>query len=153
MKKLFAVAIIIIAFLNVQASDWVNISSAEPASANISLISSQVMQSSVQFTLNGFWKEIVTTDQGELWLISLDNGAPSIQMGAPDLPIFSGSIIIPDMANMKVNIISSEFVEYNNVLVAPSKGNLSRQIDPSSVPFEFGKYYETDGDFRVNWPK
>ena len=144
MKKLFAVVITVFAIFNVQASDWVNISSEDPAPAKITLISSQVSQSSVQFTLNGFWKNIVETDNGNAWLLSVEDGAPSIKKGAPDLPIFAGSLIVPDMSNMKVNIISSEYVEYNNVLIAPSKGNLTRDIDPATIPFEFGEVYETD---------
>ncbi|MCB2207004.1 MAG: T9SS type A sorting domain-containing protein [Bacteroidetes bacterium] len=157
MKKLFAIAIVIIAFLNVQASDWVNISSDEPAPANISLISSQITESSVHFTLSGFWKEVISTDQGDAWLISLENGVPSIQQGAPDLPIFAGSIVVPDMSNMKVQVLSSQYVEYNNVLIAPSKGNLTRDIDPATVPYSFGKPYETNAFYpgelaKINEP-
>jgi len=67
MKKLFAIAIIIIAFLNLQASDWVNVTSDQAAQANVSLISSQITQSNVHFSLNGFWKDEVLTDQGDSW--------------------------------------------------------------------------------------
>ena len=144
MKKLFAIAIIIIAFLNLQASDWVNVTSDQPAQANVSLISSQITQSSVQFTLNGFWKDEVLTDHGNSWLISLENGAPSLLQGAPDLPIFTGSVIVPDMSQMKVNIVSSQYVEFTDVLIAPSKGNLTRDIDPATIPYEFGKQYDND---------
>ena len=144
MKKLFIVAIITIAFLNLQASDWVNVTSSQPAQSNVSLISSQITQSSIHFSLNGFWKEIVETNQGNSWLISLENGAPLLLKGAPDLPIFAGSIIVPDMSHMKVNIVSSQYVEFNDVLIAPSKGNLTRDIDPATIPYEFGKQYDND---------
>ena len=157
MKKLFIVTIITIAFLNLQASDWVNVTSDQPAQANVSLISSQITQSSVHFTLNGFWKDEVLTDQGNSWLISLENGAPLLLKGAPDLPILSGSIIVPDMSHMKVNIISSQYVEFNDVLIAPSKGNLTRDIDPATIPYEFGKQYDNDAFYpgelaKINEP-
>ena len=61
MKRLFAIAVIIIAFLNAQASDWMNISSDEPAPANITLISSQITHTTVHFTLDGFWKDVTET--------------------------------------------------------------------------------------------
>ena len=157
MKKLFIVAIIAIAFLNLQASDWVNVTSDQPAQANVSLISSQITQSSVHFTLNGFWKDEVLTDRGNSWLISLENGASSLLKDAPDLPIFAASIIVPDMSHMKVNIISSQYIEFNDVLIAPSKGNLTRDIDPATIPYEFGKQYNEDAFYpgelvKINEP-
>ncbi len=157
MKKLFIVAIIAIAFLNLQASDWVNVTSGQPAQANVSLISSQITQSSVHFSLNGFWKDVVETDQGNAWLISLENGAPLLLKGAPNIPIFAASVIIPDMSHMKVNIISSQYVEFNDVLIAPSKGSLTRDIDPATIPYEFGKQYDNDAFYpgelaKINEP-
>ena len=82
---------------------------------------------------------------------------PSIILGAPDLPVFAGSVIVPDMSQMKVNVISSEYVEYNDVLIAPSKGNLTRDIDPADVAYVYGKQYETNAFYpgelaKINEP-
>ncbi len=144
MKKLLIVVITVVAFMNVQASDWVSVTSDQPAGADITLISSQITYSSVQFTLNGFWKDVVATDRGSAWRISLENGIPSLEQSAPDLPVFSTSLVVPDKAHMTVRVISSKYVEFTDVLIAPSKGNLTRDIDPSTVPYNFGAQYNKD---------
>ena len=64
--------------------------------------------------------------------------------GAPDLPSICRSIVVPDTAKMEINVIDSSFEEYSNVLVAPSKGNLPRTVNPGDVPFEFGDVYNID---------
>jgi len=53
-------------------------------------------------------------------------------------------VIIPGDAEMKIEIISATYEEFDNVNIAPSKGNLSRTIDPATVPFEFGPQYNRD---------
>ena len=45
---------------------------------------------------------------------------------------------------MGVEVLSSEFIEFENVSVAPSKGNLLCTVDPTDVPFEFGMVYNRD---------
>ncbi len=157
MKNFLFITVLIIAFLNAQSKDWTNINSGQPAPAEITLVSSQITQSTVQFSLNGFWKEIIETDKGSAWLISVDNGAPSITLGVPDMPIFAGSIIVPEMSHMKLNVISTQYVDFNDVLIAPSKGNLTRDIDPSGIPYTFGEQYEINGFYpgdiaRINDP-
>jgi len=144
MKKLFFIAIIILAYVSVQASDWVKVTSDQPAKADIKLVNSQVSRSTVHFTLNGFWKNVVETDHGTAWVISLDNDVRPLVKGAPDLPLFSASLVVPDRAKMKVNIVSSKYVEFNDVLIAPSKGNLTRDIDPETVPYYFGTAYDNN---------
>jgi len=67
-----------------------------------------------------------------------------MEKGAPDLPKFTKSLIIPDLATMQVTILSSKYTDVKNVNVAPSKGNFTRDIDPSTVAYEYGKMYEKD---------
>ncbi|MFK5855496.1 MAG: C25 family cysteine peptidase, partial [Bacteroidota bacterium] len=38
-------------------------------------------------------------------------------------------------------IISSKYEEFENVLVAPSKGNLLRNVNPDDIPYEYGRQY------------
>jgi hypothetical protein len=73
--------------------------------------------------------------------ISIDGESNILTNGAPDIPNICRSIIIPDTAEMDVTVISSTYEEYSNVLIAPSKGNLLRTVNPDDVPFEFGNEY------------
>ena len=82
-------------------------------------------------------------------LARLENGASMLKQGAPDIHKISRSIIIPDDADMKIDIISSYFTDYENIAIAPSKGNLSRLINPVNVPYEFGTEYSEDAFFSI----
>jgi len=147
MKKFLSALLIFVSLLNLRASDWVNINSDQPSSAQFTLINSNIQSSTVQFTLDGFWKSEVETEKGQAWLIHADGGGSILEKGAPDLPRFATSLIIPDQSAMKVTVVSAKYKEIKNVLIAPSKGNLTRDIDPASVPFEFGKYYYLNADY------
>jgi len=59
----------------------------------------------------------------------------------------SSSVIIPDLAKMEVKVLSSSFKEFTNIEIAPSKGNFTRDIDPETVPYLYGKQYNEDRFF------
>ncbi|MBN2460118.1 MAG: agmatine deiminase family protein, partial [Candidatus Cloacimonetes bacterium] len=71
------------------------------------------------------------------------------EKGAPSLPQISRSIIIPDAARMEVYVLESEFVEYE-MLVAPSRGVLMRNINPDDIPYTLGDIYQRDAFFPQN---
>lgn len=147
MKNILLILLVFFTIVSLNASDWIKVQSDQSAAAEINLVNSNIQSSTVQFTLDGFWKTEVETDMGTAWKINVDGGASMLKKGAPDLPVFSTSLIIPDQSSMKVEVISAEYMEIENVLVAPSKGNFTRDIDPSTVAYEYGKYYDRDGDF------
>lgn len=72
------------------------------------------------------------------------------EAGAPELPTFSESVILPNTGNYDLHITYSDYTEYTNVEVLPSKGSLKRNIDPASVPYSFGASYTTDAFYPGN---
>ncbi len=141
MKYFYLFVLSIFGLQSISAQQWVAVTSSTPSKPVTTLESSDISQSVINLTLNGFWKTEVETSRGNAWLIDMGNGVRNLQKGAPDLPYVSTSLIIPDLAKMKVDVISSEYKEFSHVLIAPSKGNLFRNIDPSTVPYTFGKNY------------
>ena len=99
----------------------------------ISLIYSAADYSSskVLINVNDFTFENVNTPDGAAQKVIANSATPILKIGAPDLPKFSKSLIIPDLANMEVEILSDEYTDYPNVSIAPSLGNLSRTIVPN----------------------
>ena len=51
------------------------------------------------------------------------------------------------MAQMEVSVKDAKYQDFEGVEVAPSKGNLSRQINPDDVPFRYGEAYTHDRFF------
>ena len=54
------------------------------------------------------------------------------------------AIMIDGQSNTEVEIISSIYTDYNDIEIAPSKGNLFRNVDPNDVAFEKGPVYNED---------
>ena len=144
MKKIIT-ALFCVTFLI--GSTWQDITSDTPTKTQLKLIYSDLETSKIEFSIDGFHLTPVKTPAGDMYLIKLDDGASLLLEGSPDVHKYSRSIIIPDQAKMEVKVISSEFVEYRDVLVAPSKGNLSRLIDPKDVSYTFGDVYQNNEFF------
>ena len=56
-------------------------------------------------------------------------------------------VIIGDRALMHIEVAESEFTDYENIEVAPSKGDFPRSIDPEEVPYTYGECYSQDAFF------
>ena len=113
------------------------------------MVSSSENEIVVDFTLGGFNLTRVSTPNGTQHIVSVPKMAPMLEAGAPDLPQFPVPAIIGDLAEMQVSVTKSTFTDYENVEIAPSKGNLSRQIDPESVPYSYGEMYSQNAFYPV----
>jgi gingipain R len=107
------------------------------------VISSQTTggTTTLHYVLGAYTMTPVKINDNTFVQIQLGKETPNLIAGAPDLPSISRSIIIPDAATMGIRVIASSYVDYQDVFVAPSKGNLPRTIDPATVPYEFGTAY------------
>lgn len=101
----------------------------------------------IRLDLTGVDQRTVVTPQGEAVVVSMSQGTPLLQAGAPDVPKFATMLHIPNTGNMVYSILDSEFQEFQNVSVAPSKGDLKRIVDPATIPFKYGTAYEHDAFF------
>ena len=141
MKKVVLSLALLAMSIMTMAQQWVSINGNTPAAPQVKLVSSSEQQVVVDFSLSGFTMTRVNTPNGIQQVISVPKMATMLEAGAPDLPQFPVPAIIGDMAEMEVSVIKSVFTDYENVEVAPSKGNFSRQIDPESVPYTYGEMY------------
>ncbi|KYK25633.1 hypothetical protein AYK25_04995 [Thermoplasmatales archaeon SM1-50] len=95
----------------------------------------------IDYALETFAMKPVVINDIEYTHITLGNEANSLVAGAPDLPYIARSIIIPDTGTMDIQVIATEYTDYENIRVAPSKGNLPRTVNPDDVPYTFGTIY------------
>ena len=108
------------------------------------IINSDVEETILSFEFTGFHQREVDTSSGVQYVIDLEGGASILDKGAPDIDKYSTSIIIPDNALTSVEIISSSYHDFYDISIAPSKGNLSRDIDPQDIPYEYGNDYKSN---------
>ncbi len=148
MKKLLLILLLNISIIiGALASNWVGINSNNPEKAKITLLSSDIAISIVKFDLGGFIKNEVVTPNGNAFAITVENSSHILMQGAPDLAKLTTSIVIPDKGNTTVEVLSSKYTDYNNYDIAPSKGNLTRDIDPATVPYVYGSVYQKNEFF------
>lgn len=147
MEKFTSLLVSLLIVFQSFASDWTGIRSQQPTRGIKQLVSSNIDESIIHFSTDGFLSKQVITPAGPALIINLEGASQILQKGAPDLPKMTASVIIPDLASMQIEILDTKYQDFENILIAPSKGNLTRDIDPSTVPFEFGPEYTTDGFF------
>ena len=74
----------------------------------------------------------------------MEDATPIMKAGTPDLLKISKSLQLSEGASVSIEIIDEKFEDFYGATVRPSKGNLYRNIDPSTIPYEFGASYRKD---------
>jgi len=70
---------------------------------------------------------------------------PRLERGAPDLPVVRTTLAVPDDARMELRVLDASYVDLGTTAVAPSKGSVSRDLDPRSVAYVFSDIYDSNG--------
>ena len=145
MRKLFfAVAVLLSTTMLLSAQEWVGVERNASTRIQESLVSSSEEEIVIDVKVAGFFQSAVKTQRGQQVVISGEDMASMLVAGAPDLPMYPISMIIGNTAEMKVSVVESSYVDFENVEVAPSKGNFSREINPNDVPYVYGDMYQQD---------
>ena len=130
------------------AQEWHGISGESPSKMKTTLISSTENETVIEVNIGGYYTQTVKTPNGKAVVVSVNGMSNVYEVGAPQLPFGSVPVIIGDRAEMKVSVLKSQYVDIENVEVAPSKGDFSRQINPDDVPYTYGEMYQQD----AFWP-
>ncbi|MEO6904422.1 MAG: C25 family cysteine peptidase [Bacteroidia bacterium] len=138
-KRLLTFALVIICLASFQAQTSIRLINQN--SENSTLIEFK----SASYSLN----EVKTAERSAN-MVLIDKGASLLEKGNPDLQKLTASVLIPNEAEMQVNVVSSDFYDVQNVTVAPSKGNLMRNINPDDVPYTYGKAYSENVFFPAS---
>ena len=115
--------------------------------SKIELVSSSPEETVFKVTVTGYDWKTVQTPQGAAKVIVLQQGTSVLKAGAPDLPKLTASIIIPDFAGMKVNSTVISYTDFEDMNIAPSKGNQYRNKNLADVAFTYGEEYNRNEFF------
>ena len=126
------------------SSSWVGVRSDSPKASKPAVLSSTIQETFLQFEFDGYHMIEAQTPNGIEYIIDLEGGSSILDAGAPDLDHFTTSIVIPDQGTTSIEVVSSSYRDYENVMVAPSKGNLSRSVIPSEVEYVYNDSYNQD---------
>ena len=118
---------------------------AETAAPTFKVIQDRGSSVTVEFQLNGY-DLIPENINGRIYSrIALPGAVSLLEKGFPDLPTVCRNIIVSDEGVMDYRIVEADFEIRKIDPVAPSKGNLYRNVDPKTIPYEFDKFYEGNG--------
>ncbi|MCK4765755.1 MAG: hypothetical protein KAW12_26385 [Candidatus Aminicenantes bacterium] len=114
------------------------------------LVSASTDETVIKFEIGSYDLKDVNTPQGAAKILVVPQGAKILLKGAPELSKLTAAVAIPDRAKMRADVIDASFVEITGVDIAPSKGVLTRDINPDSVPYEYGSEYSRDAFYPGN---
>jgi hypothetical protein len=138
-KRLFTFTFVIICLAALQAQTSIRLINQNATNSTL------IEFAPASYSLNGIKIAERTANK-----VLIDKGSSLLEKGNPDLQKLTASVLIPDEAEMQVNVISSDFYDVQNVTVAPSKGNLMRNINPDDVPYTYSKVYSENAFFPAN---
>ena len=133
--------------VSIQAKQWMATTSSSSQKVTAKLVSQTGNESVIKFHVPGFYINNVQTPLGQIQVLSAEKASRLLETGSPDVLKMAASIIIPDQSTMEVQVVSVSYHDYTNILLAPSKGNLKRDQDPSSIPYVYGPAYSNNGFF------
>lgn len=147
MKKNFSRIVSIVAFSSLLGG----MAFAQPAergrNPQVRLLSAEQSMSKVQFRMDNLQFTDVQTSKGVAQVPTFTEGVNISEKGTPILPILSRSLAVSETRAMKVEVVSSKFIEKKDVLIAPSKGVISRAENPDQIPYVYGQSYNEDKFF------
>ena len=151
MKKSFVLSLLLVtsmmAFAQATKPQWTKVTSNSPETFQTQLISSNENSIKVSVQVPGFYTTTVTTPRGEAKVITVPKSVSTAHAGEPDMPMTGIPLMIGDKARMAVRVIDAQYMDFEGIDVAPSKGDFSRQIDPAKVPYTYGECYSKDAFF------
>ena len=114
----------------------------------INLVSQSVNSVIIDFEMDKYELIDINKNSSDSYQkLMVEGGVSTLVKGEPELLKFTSNIQLPFKGVSNFSIISADFIELENVNIAPSKGNLYRNTDPNSVQLQKGTVYSTDSDF------
>jgi agmatine/peptidylarginine deiminase len=143
MKRISLLLLLFLMALACLSAEMISLGS---GSNSIDVVSSSGTETILQYRIGRFEKTPVTIN-GDAWYhITMPKEGITQDKGLPQLPVYNRSIIIDNTALMAVEIYDVQY-EDMELPVAPSKGVITRNIDPATVPYTFDKTYTFNSFF------
>lgn len=143
----FVLSITVLFFPPAANAGWVDLGGEPGSHAEAVVLEDGPSGTIVEFSLPGFFLYEAGLDGKTVSVVRLPGAISFLEVGLPELPRITKSIVIPDDACMAYEVIEAFYTSYDISRVVPSKGNLPRTVNPKDVPFFFSDFYKTDSWF------
>ncbi|HRV10149.1 MAG TPA: C25 family cysteine peptidase [Candidatus Cloacimonas sp.] len=109
----------------------------------VTLLEDNETETILQYRIAEFEKTKISLEGEDWYHIKLPKEGITQDKGFPELPVLNRSIIIPDQALMAIRVFEVEFTDYQ-LRILPSKGVITRDINPDEVPYPFNDIYKNN---------
>ena len=144
MKKFLLIVAILATAMLVNSQSVVVIDNQKPQNSSVQIIEENNSGITLKLNVNSYSLSEVQTPNGTEVVVGSSEGINDMGKGMPDVPYFATSVRIPAKGMAIAEIVDANYVTVENISIAPSKGAIKRNIDPSTVPYEYGKCYNAD---------
>ena len=110
----------------------------------VNVFSSTDNETVLEFGISSFEKTAVQIAGATWYHVTLPGEGITQDAGFPQLPVFNRSVAIPAQALMRIQILDAQYKDIE-LPIAPSKGIITRDQDPDSIPYTFGDIYKSKG--------
>ena len=122
MKKLITLLLLVSA-VSLNGQTWMPLGSDSPKPAGITVYSNAEGNITTHIQVEGFFLTEVNAASEKMFQISTpDDARPSVA-GIPDAGYLTISLLIPPAGNYSISVLNSKYIEFNNILIAPSQGD------------------------------
>jgi hypothetical protein len=150
MKYLINTLLIVFFLFAVNANaQYMKINNGDPG-VQVNVLNSGASSSTIEYVFSGYYQQEIPINGSNYLNLEAPGMVWLMEKGLPQLPIYRKSMIIPDRAAMNFRIVSAEIEEIETMPIMPSKGHMTRDIDPSAVPYTFDKFYYTNSWYPEN---
>lgn len=144
MKRLLLIVAMLATAMLVNSQSVVVIDNQKPQNSSVQIIEENNSGITLKLNVNSYSLSEVQTPNGVEVIVGSPDGINYMEKGIPDVPFFATSVRIPAKGKAIAEIVDANYITVNDISIAPSKGSISRNIDPATVPYEYGKCYSTD---------
>ncbi len=109
--------------------------------ASVTLVSQDNTSITLKMKAPSFTVKPINNGNKNYDKIFLRGAVYCLEAGMPEVMQLSRSIIIPNNGSTTIEVLSSSFTDVQNINLVPSKGNLTRDIDPSTINYKEGTQY------------
>lgn len=111
------------------------------AREGVKITRSDASSVTMEVTFDEVKKQSVTINGQTYYKLYSNHCVPVLTAGFPEVLRDALSLAVPEGAQPVIEVVSQQFQDLANVPVAPSKGSLTRNINPDEVPYVFGEMY------------
>ena len=124
---------------------WQPLTGAAGTPAEIAVQTDKSQTLRLVFDLPGFDLETVAVDGRPCSRVGVPGLLKLQTAGLPELPVASTTLAIPGTGSVSFQVVEHVVREVKVKPVEPSKGHLTRDIDPATVVAQFSPYYDDGG--------